>query len=277
MKNRFIFIVNLSPIKESERCIVSTLFDLSGKTAVAVGGNSVLGAAMAKGLASHGAKVAIVGRNLEKANEVVQEIEANGGAAKAFQADVVSKSSLEQAAKDIDAWAGGFDILINAPGTNSTTPFFELDMEEWDSIMDVNLKGIVLTCQIFAKKMVDAGKGGSIINISSVSSTTPLSKVFTYSVSKAGINSVTQFLAREFAPNGIRVNAIIPGFFPAEQNRKILSEDRIESIMNHTPMNRFGNPDELQGAAVWLASEKASSFVTGTLIRVDGGFGSMTI
>ncbi|OAH54466.1 MULTISPECIES: SDR family oxidoreductase [Bacillaceae] len=256
---------------------MNTLFDLTGKTAVAIGGNSVLGSSMAKGLANHGAKVAIVGRNLDKANEVVKEIEALGGIAKAFQADVISKESLEASAAAIEEWSGGWDILLNAPGTNSATPFFDLDMDEWDKIMDVNLKGIVVTCQVFAKKMIEQGRQGSIINISSVSSTTPLSKVFTYSVSKAGLNSVTQFLAREFAQDGIRVNAIIPGFFPAEQNRKILSEERIASIMNHTPMNRFGDPDELQGATVWLASDKASSFVTGTLIRVDGGFGSMTI
>ncbi|WP_100407549.1 SDR family oxidoreductase [Bacillus solitudinis] len=256
---------------------MSDLFDLSGKTAVAIGGNSVLGSCIAKGLTDHGAQVAIVGRNLEKANQVVQEIEAKGGVAKAFQADVSNRESLETVVKEIEAWSGGFDILLNAPGKNSATPFFEIEEEEWDDIMDVNLKGMMITCQIFAKRMIELGKQGSIINLSSVSSTTPLSKVFTYSVSKAGVNSMTQFLAREFAPHGIRVNAIIPGFFPAEQNRKILSEERVASIMNHTPMNRFGNPEELQGAAVWLSSEKASSFVTGTLIRVDGGFGSMTI
>ncbi|MDN3018835.1 SDR family oxidoreductase [Paenibacillus sp. BSR1-1] len=256
---------------------MTNLFDLTGKTAVAIGGNGVLGSAMAKGLAAHGAKVAIVGRNLEKAEEVVKEIEQNGGEAKAFAADVSSQDSLIQAAKEIEQWSGGWDILLNAPGTNSATPFFDLGMDEYDKIMDINLKGIILTCQIFAKRMIEQERKGSIINISSVSSTTPLSRVFTYSVSKAGLNSVTQFLAREFAPNGIRVNAIIPGFFPAEQNRKILDKERIESIMSHTPMNRFGEAEELQGATVWLASEKASSFVTGALIRVDGGFGSMTI
>ncbi|MBK5460199.1 SDR family oxidoreductase [Peribacillus sp. TH27] len=256
---------------------MTNLFDLTGKTAVAIGGNSVLGSSISKGFAAQGASVAIVGRNLEKAEEVVKEIESSGGSAKAFQADVCSRDSLLKAADEIEQWSGGWDILLNAPGKNSSTMFFELGMDEWDDIMDVNLKGIVLTCQIFAKKMIEQERTGSIINISSVSSTTPLSKVFTYSVSKAGLNSVTQFLAREFAPNGIRVNAIIPGFFPAEQNSKILSAERIESIMNHTPMNRFGTPEELQGAAVWLASERASSFVTGTLIRVDGGFGSMTI
>ncbi|MEH7415206.1 SDR family oxidoreductase [Neobacillus drentensis] len=256
---------------------MSNLFDLTGKTAVAIGGNGVLGSAMAKGLAEHGARVAIVGRNLEKAEAVVKEINANGGEAKAFQADVSSRESLIQVADEIDQWSGGCDILLNAPGTNSSTPFLELEMDEYDKIMEINLKGIVLACQIFTKRMIEQDRKGSIINISSVSSTTPLSRVFTYSVSKAGLNSVTQYLAREFAPNGIRVNAIIPGFFPAEQNRKILDADRIENIMRHTPMNRFGEAEELQGATVWLASDKASSFVTGALIRVDGGFGSMTI
>lgn len=256
---------------------MGNLFDLTGKTAVAVGGNSVLGGSIAKGLADQGAQVAIVGRNMEKAEEVSQEIIANGGSAKSFKGDVSSRDSVEKLAIEIEAWSGGWDILLNAPGKNSATPFFDLDMDEWDDIMDVNLRGLVLTTQIFAKRMVEQERKGSIINISSVSSTTPLSKVFTYSASKAGVNSITQFLAREFAPHGIRVNAIIPGFFPAEQNRKILSEDRIGSIMNHTPMDRFGEPEELQGAAIYLASDKASGFVTGTFLRVDGGFGSMTI
>jgi NAD(P)-dependent dehydrogenase (short-subunit alcohol dehydrogenase family) len=253
------------------------LFDLTGKTVVAFGGNSTLGAAICQGLAGHGAKIAIIGRNLEKAEKVVQEIEAEGGTAKAFKADVSTREDVVKVAEDIEQWSGSFEVLLNLPGKNSTTPFLELEMDEYDDIMDVNLKGTVVVNQIFAKKMIDKGTKGSIINISSVSSTTPLSRVFTYSVSKAGVNSVTQYLARELAPYGIRVNAIIPGFFPAEQNRKILDDARIESIMNHTPMKRFGEAEELQGAAVWLASDKASSFVTGALIRVDGGFGSMTI
>lgn len=256
---------------------MGNLFDLTGKVAVVIGGNSTLGSSMAKGLADHGAQVAIVGRNMETATAVAEEIQKAGGKAKAFQADVVSREQIENVAKEIEAWSGGWDIVLNAPGTNSPTPFFELEEEEWDHILDVNLKGIMFTCQVFAKRMIEQERKGSIINISSVSSTIPLSRVFTYSISKAGLNNMTQFLAREFAPHGIRVNAIIPGFFPAEQNRKILSEERIASIMNHTPMNRFGEPEELQGAAVWLASDRASSFVTGALIRVDGGFGSMTI
>jgi NAD(P)-dependent dehydrogenase (short-subunit alcohol dehydrogenase family) len=253
------------------------LFDLAGKTAVIIGGNSTLGGSMAVALGAYGADVAIVGRNMEKSEQVRKLIEAAGGKASCFQADATNEDDLQRVLSEVLAWTGRVDILMNCPGKNSTTPFFELKMEEWDSIMDVNLKGVVLACQVFGKYMVDKGQGGSIINISSVSSEPPLSRVFTYSASKAGVNSVTKFLAREFAPSRVRVNAIIPGFFPAEQNRKILSPERVESILRHTPMDRFGEPDELQGAAVWLASDRASGFVTGALIRVDGGFGAMTI
>lgn len=253
------------------------LFDLSGKTAVVIGGNSTLGGAMCVALGAYGAKVAVVGRNQEKAEAVKAQVEEAGGVAKCFSADTTSKEDLNQLLSDVLSWTGSVDVLLNCPGMNSATPFFELEMDEWDSIMDVNLKGVVLACQIFGKQMVEQGSGGSIINISSVSSDPPLSKVFTYSASKAAINNVTKFLAREFAQSNVRVNAIIPGFFPAEQNRKILSPERIDSIMQHTPMNRFGEKEELQGAVVWLAAPQASSFVTGALIRVDGGFGAMTI
>ncbi len=253
------------------------MFDLTGKKAVAFGGNSTLGSAMAKVFAAYGAEVAIVGRNIETATQVAEEIVQDGGKAKAFQADVSVLSDITRVADEIKEWTGGWDILLNAPGKNSATPFFDLTPEEWDDIMSVNLKGLVFTIQTFAKAMIEQKRKGSIINISSVSSGPPLSRVFTYSVSKAGVNSVTQFLARELAPYGIRVNAIIPGFFPAEQNRRILDEARVDSIMRHTPMKRFGEPDKLQGAALYLASDKASGFVTGSLLRVDGGFGAMTI
>lgn len=253
------------------------LFDLSGKTAVIIGGNSTLGSAMGEALGAYGAKVAVVGRNPVTAEAAKRRITEAGGTAEAFMADATKREHLERVRSEVSAWSGSIDIVMNCPGKNSATPFFDITEEEWDGIMDVNLKGVVLACQVFGKHMIDQGRGGSIINISSVSSGPPLSRVFTYSASKAGVNSVTQFLAREFAPYRIRVNAIIPGFFPAEQNRSILSEERIKSIMGHTPMNRFGSPEELQGAAVYLASEKASGFVTGTLLRVDGGFGAMTI
>ncbi|RJE91408.1 SDR family oxidoreductase [Paenibacillus sp. 1011MAR3C5] len=253
------------------------LFDLSGKTAVVIGGNSTLGGTMAIALAAHGAQLAIVGRNQEKSREVSKQIEENGGASRCFGADVTQEADLKRVLAEVLEWSGQVDIVMNCPGINSATPFFEITSEEWDSIMDVNLKSVFLVCQLFGQQMVRQGKGGSIINISSVSSDPPLSRVFTYSASKAAVNNLTKFLAREFAPAGIRVNAIIPGFFPAEQNRSILSKERTDAIMGHTPMGRFGSPEELQGAAVYLAAERASSFVTGTLLRVDGGFGAMTI
>ena len=162
-------------------------------------------------------------------------------------------------------------------GVNSATPFFEISEEEWQRIMDIDLKGVFLACQVFGKAMVDAGRGGCIINISSVSSGPPLSRVLSYAVAKAGVNQITHFLAREFAPHNIRVNAILPGFFPAEQNKKVLTPERVNSILAHTPMKRFGEPNELIGATVYLASRKASAFVTGSILRVDGGFMSMTI
>lgn len=253
------------------------LFDLKGTTSIVLGGNGVLGGALSEALGAHGSRVAIVGRDMDKAEDVKRRVEEAGGEAICLQADVTKPEDLEQTRQAVLDWSGSIDTVVNCSGANSATPFLEIEMEEWDRIMDVNLKSVVLSSQIFGKQMIAQGRGGAIINISSVSSGPPLSRVFTYSASKAGVNSVTQFLAREFAPHDIRVNAIIPGFFPAEQNRKILSEERIASIMSHTPMDRFGKPEELQGAIVYLASRKASSYVTGTLLRVDGGFGAMTI
>jgi len=172
---------------------------------------------------------------------------------------------------------GRVDILVNAAGVNSATPFFEIGEEEWHRILDIDLKSVFLACQVFGKAMVDSRRGGSIINISSASSGPPLSRVFTYGVAKAGVNQITQFLARELAPHNIRVNAILPGFFPAEQNRKLLTAERTAQILSHTPMKRFGEAGELVGAAVYLASRSASSFVTGSILTVDGGFMAMSI
>lgn len=253
------------------------MFNLNGTVSVVIGGNGVLGSAMASALAEAGSKVAIVGRDMEKAKTVCDRIEQAGGSAISIQADATNRSDIESALAQVLAWGGRVDTLINASGTNSATSFFDIQEEEWDRILDVNLKSVYFACQVFGEAMIKQGEGGSIINISSVSSAPPLSRVFTYSVSKSGVNSITQFLAREFAPHKVRVNAIIPGFFPAEQNRAILSPERVESIMRHTPMNRFGEPEELKGAVVYLASSKASSFVTGSMLRVDGGFGAMTI
>lgn len=253
------------------------LYSLKDKTAAVIGGGGVLAGYMAEGLAKAGANVVILDLNLENALNKAEELKKYAVRTSAIRVDASLKSDLEKASKQIEEEFGGADIVINAPGINSATPFFDITEEEYDKIMAVNLKSMFLSCQIFGKMMIEHGKHGSIINISSVSSGPPLSKVFTYSLSKAGVNNMTQFLAKEWARHNIRINAIAPGFFPAEQNRKILTKDRVDSIFRHTPMNRFGDPGELTGAVIWLASEKASSFVTGAVIRVDGGYTAMTI
>ena len=253
------------------------LFRLDEEVAVVIGGGGVLAGAMADGLADAGARVAIVGRTQENADKRAQAIVARGGEAVGLQCDTTSKAELTATLEAVLKRFGRVDILMNAAGVNSATPFFEISEEEWHRILDIDLKGVFLACQVFGKAMIDAGRGGSIVNITSISSGPPLSKVFTYGVAKAGVNQITQFLARELAPHKIRVNAILPGFFPAEQNRKVLTPERVASILNHTPMNRFGEAEELVGAAVYLASRKASGFVTGAILRVDGGFSAMTI
>jgi NAD(P)-dependent dehydrogenase (short-subunit alcohol dehydrogenase family) len=257
--------------------MVDDLFSLKDKTAVVIGGGGVLAGKMSEGLAAAGADIAIVDINQENAQRQADSLKAHPVKAVAVRADASIKEDLEKAEREIIRALGRIDILINAPGINSSTPFFDIAENEWEKILNVNLKSMFFACQVFGKRMIDSGTGGSIINVSSASSGPPLSKVFTYSISKAGVNSLTQFLAREWAPHRVRVNALAPGFIPAEQNRKILTKERTEDILRHTPMGRFGEPDELIGAVIWLASEKASSFVTGSVVRVDGGFTAMTI
>lgn len=254
------------------------LFSLEGKTAIVIGGSGVLGGEITSSLSKAGAKTAIFySGNREGAEQKTAEIEGSGGKAMICQADVRDESLLKNAiGKVVKEW-GQIDILVNAPGVNSTTPVMEISDEEWNRIMDINLKGVFLASRIVADFMIRNGNSGSIINISSASSEIPLSKVFTYSISKAGMNNMTRFMAREWASHKIRVNAIMPGFFPAEQNRKILTEERRKAIFNHTPMERYGEAEELAGATIWLASEQASSFVTGAVIPVDGGFTAMSI
>jgi len=252
------------------------MFDLEGKVAVVIGGGGVLAGAMSEGLAKAGANISIVDLHCENAKKRTEALRQFGVETLPVEADVSRKSDLEKAFEQVMKQWGRVDILINAPGINSGTPFFEISEDEWERIIQVNLKGIFLACQIFGKQMVEQG-AGSIINISSASSGPPISRVFTYAVSKAGINNLTQNLAREWGTRGVRVNAIIPGFFPAEQNRKLLTKERTEDILRHTPMDRFGKAEELIGVTLWLASDKASSFVTGSLIPVDGGFLAMTI
>jgi NAD(P)-dependent dehydrogenase (short-subunit alcohol dehydrogenase family) len=264
-------------MKWANMSYIENLFSLTDKVAVVIGGGGVLAGAMAEGLAKAGANLAILDLNLDNAKRKAEQISLYGVRSLAIQVNATSRDDLKKADRQIIDQFGRIDILINAPGINSSTPFFDISEEEWDKIMSVNLKSMFLACQIFGKRMIDQAEGGSIINISSASSGPPLSKVFTYSVSKSGVNNLTQFLAREWASHQVRVNALAPGFFPAEQNRKILTEERVKEIFHHTPMARFGEPDELIGAVLWLASPKASSFVTGAIIRVDGGFTAMTI
>jgi NAD(P)-dependent dehydrogenase (short-subunit alcohol dehydrogenase family) len=252
-------------------------FDLTGRVAVVVGGTGVLGGAVSEGLASAGAAVAVLGRSAERGSARASSIVDAGGRAAAITLDATNRASIETAAATVEAELGPVDVLVNAVGVNSSTPFFDIDLAEWHELMDANLTSVFLTCQVFGRAMVSRGVGGSIINFSSASSGPPLSRVLTYSVAKAGINNLTQYLALELAPHGVRVNAIAPGFFPAEQNRKLLSEDRKRAIIGHTPARRLGEPSELVGTVLWLASAAASGFVTGAIIRVDGGFSAMTI
>jgi NAD(P)-dependent dehydrogenase (short-subunit alcohol dehydrogenase family) len=253
------------------------LFDLKGQVAVVIGGGGVLAGAMALGLAKAGSAIAILDLSEEKAQAMADQCAATGVRSLAIALNATSKTALQEAQERIQKELGPPTVLINAPGINSSTPFFDIGEDEFERILQVNLKSMFLACQVFGQKMVEKGLPASIINISSASSGPPLSRVFTYSVSKAGVNNLTMFLAREWATKGVRVNAIAPGFFPAEQNRKILTPERVADIMKHTPMNRFGEAEELVGATIWLASPRASSFVTGAIIRVDGGFTAMTI
>lgn len=252
------------------------LFDLTGKTAVVIGGTGELCGAMAQGLAEAGATVVIVGRNASKAEARLKAISEAGGSATFHSVDVSTRAALQQLLDEVVATFGKVDILINGAGVNSATPFFEVPEDELDWIMQVNFKATFLACQIFGAHMVAQGSG-SIINLGSASGLMPLSRVFTYSASKAAVHNLSKNLAREWADKGVRVNVLVPGFFPAEQNRKVLTPKRVEQIMGHTPMKRFGKAEELIGATLLLASDKAGGFITGHELVVDGGFNAMTI
>lgn len=253
------------------------LFGLHGQVAVVIGGTGELCGAMAEGLAGAGAEVVIVGRSLEKAEARLKKITAAGGRAWFYAAEATSKAELEALRDAVVQRSGRIDIVVNGAGVNSATPFFDISEEEFARIIDVNLKGVFLGCQVFGKFLVDQGQGGSIINLGSMSGVVPLSRVFTYSATKGAVHNLSLNLAREWAPHRVRVNVLVPGFFPAEQNRKILSPDRVASIMGHTPMKRFGEARELIGATLLLASTGAGSFITGEELIVDGGYHAMTI
>ena len=269
---------------------MTNLFDLTDQTAAVIGGTGALGGAMALALAQHGAAVAVIGRNAKNGAARVTEIEQAGGKAEFFVADALDEGELMRARNAIENKMGATSILVNAAGGNkpdATLPpgadFCRLPLDAWNDVFDLNLVGgALLPCQVWGGAMVEAG-AGSIINVASMAGMIPLSRVVAYGAAKAAVINLTQFLAREWAPKGVRVNALSPGFFPAQQNRKLLFNDdgsyseRGGQIIGHTPMARFGSAEELAGAIVFLASGRASGFVTGQNLVVDGGFSSMTI
>ena len=259
---------------------VARTFRLDDRVAVVIGGTGVLCGRMAASLADVGATTVLVGRDPAKGEQAVCRL--GSEARKVFfePCDASNRGELRDLAARILAAHGPVDVLINGAGVNSATPFLDIDDEELDRIIAVNQLAVVRACQEFGRHLVERAQatrvGASIINIGSASALTPLSRVFTYSMTKAAVHNLTKNLAREWGPLAIRCNLLVPGFFPAEQNRAILSHERVDAILAHTPMGRFGDADELAGATVLLASD-AGRFITGAEIVVDGGFNAMTI
>lgn len=270
---------------------MTDLFSVKEKVVLLTGGYGILGACMAKHLAKEGAYVVILGRNEQKGTALTDEIKEEGGNALFLVSNVLERESLEQNKQDILAVYGKIDVLINLAGGNqpgATIPpdktIFDLDIDAFRNVVDLNLFGTVLPTLVFAEAMVKQGKG-SIINISSESSLRPLTRVIGYGCAKAAVNNFTQNLAGELAikfGEGLRVNAMAPGFFLTDQNRGLMTNpdgtpsNRCNTIVAHTPFRRLGKPEELLGTLQWLASD-ASAFVTGTVIPVDGGFDAFSI
>ena len=255
---------------------LESLFSLDGKTAVVIGGTGVLCGEMAIAMARAGAEVVLVGRDASKATAKLSEIENAGGKGYFVATDVTSREGFESLLEDVRDKSGRCEILVNGAGLNAATPFLEVPEEEYDRIFEVNTKSVFAACQVFGSYFLENKIKASIINVGSMSGVLPISRVFTYSMSKAAVHNLSKNLAREWATQNIRVNTLVPGFFPAVQNRAILTPDRVEQIMGHTPMKRFGEAHELCGATLLLASD-AGSFITGAEILVDGGYAAMTI
>lgn len=259
------------------------LFGLKGQTAVVIGGAGVLGGALCRGLVQAGARVVVADLTGDGCQQRVDELrlpiggtckcptEWAGGRADFCVVDVTSRGSIEELLAAAAEQTGRVEILVNCAGVNYGSSFLEHPEHQWDRVMAVNLKAVFQACQVFAAHMAQSG-GGAILNIGSVTSHLPLSRVYGYSASKAAVLNLTRNIAQEFAAEGVRVNAICPGFFPAEQNRKLLDQERIDNIMRGTPMGRFGESEELIGAMLLLLSPVAGSFITGTHVNVDGGF-----
>lgn len=267
------------------------LFDVSDKVVVITGGTGVLGASMVEYLALHGAKVAVLARNKQKGDKLIEKVRSKGGEAIFLVTDVNNKEVLENNKKEIIEKYKKIDILINGAGGNMPgatigpdKTIFDLNIDDFKTVVDLNLVGTVLPSMVFGESMTEQKKG-SIINISSEAAIRPLTRVVGYAAAKSAVTNFTQYLATELATKfgeGLRVNAVAPGFFITEQNRTLLTNsdgsytDRGQTIIAHTPFGRFGEPEELLGAIHWLASD-ASKFVTGTLTVVDGGFNAFCI
>ena len=272
--------------------------DLSGQVAVVTGGGGILCSIMAEAIAECGAKVAILDLREDAATKVADKINAKGGTAIGVSCNVLDKASIEAAAAIVESKLGKINILLNGAGGNnpkgttdnetmtmedvkntdpSVKTFFNLDPKGIEFVFNLNFLGSLLPTQVFAKSMAENGKG-TIINISSMNAFRPLTKIPAYSAAKAAVSNFTQWLAVHMAPMGIRVNAIAPGFFLTDQNRALLTNPdgsltaRSHKILSHTPMNKFGVPEDLIGALLWLLSDEGAGFVTGTVIPIDGGF-----
>jgi NAD(P)-dependent dehydrogenase (short-subunit alcohol dehydrogenase family) len=276
-------------------CLSDTKLD--GKIVVVTGGAGVIGRSMCSSLVSNGAKVAILDRTIENAKATAEQLRREGGVAIGVCGDVLDVESLKAAEQEISEKLGPCDILVNCAGGNhpkgttgnehhtediqkgleEVSGFFDLDIEGFNFVFNLNFLGTLLPTQVFCKKMIDNG-GGSVINISSMSAFCPLTKIPAYSAAKAAINNFTQWLAVHMSKVNVRVNAIAPGFFLSEQNRTLLKNpdgsftERAEKIISQTPMGRFGDPEELVGTLLWLVDDNASGFVNGIIVPVDGGF-----
>jgi NAD(P)-dependent dehydrogenase (short-subunit alcohol dehydrogenase family) len=252
------------------------LFSLRGRVAVVLGGSGALGRSMAGALLDAGAIVVVSGRDAARGAVAVEVI----GGGRFVPCDTTNRAQLDALVDDVARTEGSIDVLVNAAGANSATPFLEIPEDELKDIFAINALGVALACQAFGRYFVERataqGVGASIINVGSEAGRRPLSRVFTYAMAKAAVHNLTKNLAREWGPLGIRCNVLVPGFFPAEQNRKVLNPERVAQIMGKTPMKRFGEAHELVGATLLLASD-AGSFITGAEIVVDGGFDAMSI
>ena len=256
---------------------ITGLFGLGGRVAAVTGGGGYLCGEMSRGLAKAGCDVAVIDLRQEKADVVAEDIgKSSGRKAIGIGVDAANKEAMQTALDQISDAFGPVDILINGAGINAPTPFLDISLDEFHAVMDSQITSTLIGCQVFGEHML-ARRKGAIINISSASAGPPLSKAFTYSVAKAGIKNLTQNLGREWATQGVRVNAIRPGFFPTEWNRQnFITPEREAAIWGHTPMARYGEVEELVGGVIYLASD-ASSFVTGSELTVDGGFSAMTV